>query len=370
MAKDYYQTLGVEKTASQDEIKKAFRQLARKYHPDANPENKAQAEEKFKEISEAYEVLSDENKRKMYDQTGSVDFGSGRSDFTWQDFSHQGDFSDLRDIFDRIFGGGSGFGGGNESFFGGFGNNEPNLDLLTDLKITLRDAFEGNSTTVKYRRNAPCEECKGTGAEGGKLKRCPTCNGTGQQRVVQGQGFFRMVSVTTCKTCNGRGVIPVTPCKVCKGTGSIPTTESLEIKIPRGAVNNLRLRLRGKGQSYNGKTGDLYVQLVIPDDPLVKRINDDLQVIQEISFPEAALGGDRTIEIFGRQHAVKIPAGTQPGEVIRVKGVGMPHLNAKGSGDLLVVMKVVVPKHLSSKQKELISALMEEGEKKHSWLRI
>jgi len=191
----------------------------------------------------------------------------------------------------------------------------------------------------------------------------------GQQRVVQGQGFFRMVSVTTCRTCNGRGTIPVTACKVCKGSGSIPTTESLEIKIPRGAVNNLRLRLRGKGQSFNGKTGDLYVQLIIPDDPLIKRINDDLQVVQEITFPEAALGGDRTIEIFGRKHPIKITSGTQPGDIIRVKGVGMPHLNAKGSGDLLVVMKVVVPKHLSSKQKELISALEEEGEKKHSWLR-
>lgn len=366
MPKDYYEVLGVTKSASQDEIKKAFRALAKKYHPDANPTNKEQAEEKFKEIGEAYEVLSDENKRRMYDQTGSVDFGSGRQDFRWEDFSHFNDFSDLGDIFRTIFGGGGG-GGFGDSFFGGFRDSGPSLDMGIQVKVTLEDAYKGSKKNVKYRRNAACETCGGTGAKGKKLSTCRTCNGSGQQRVVQGQGFFRMVSVTTCQTCNGKGRIPVEPCPKCKGNGSNPVTEELSVTIPKGAVDNLRLRVKGKGQAHNGRTGDLYVILSMDEDKSIRRRNDDIIVDNVVSFPEAALGTSIEIDIFGDTHEVKVPAGTQPGEILRIRGAGMPRLNTRGSGDLLVRVKVEVPKHLNSRQKELVKELMDELEKKKGW---
>ena len=366
MPKDYYETLGVERSASKDEIKKAFRQLARKYHPDANPDNKEVAEEKFKEIGEAYEVLSDDNKRRMYDQTGRVDFGSGRQDFTWEDFTH---YSDINDIFDRIFGGG--FGGfGSDSFFGGFGRNSgPNLDMAMQLEISLYDVYYGTKKAVKYRRNAPCGECNGSGAKNGKLNRCNTCGGTGQQRVVQGQGFCRMVSVTTCKTCGGRGSIPQEPCKSCKGSGSEVVNEELEINIPKGAVDNLRLRVKGKGQAHNGQVGDFYVILNVSNNGKIRRINDDLHINKEITFPEAALGTDAEVEIFDEKFPFKIPAGTQPGETIKIKNAGIPHLSSRGSGDVVVSVKVEVPKHLSGKQKDLINKLNDELKKKHSWIK-
>ncbi|MEM3676413.1 MAG: molecular chaperone DnaJ [Thermoplasmataceae archaeon] len=369
MAKDYYSILGVPKNASQDDIKKAFRALARKYHPDANPDNKKEAEEKFKEISEAYEVLSDENKRRMYDQTGRVEFGQGRSDFTWQDFSHFDDFSDLRDIFNRIFGGGFGFGTEGDTFFSGFRNEQESLDLITSLKISMKDAYYGSKKSIKYRRNAQCDACGGTGSETRRMSTCPTCGGTGQQRVVQGQGFFRMVTVTTCRTCSGRGQIPEKPCAKCKGTGSISITENIEVEVPKGAQNGLRLRVRGKGQSSMGRTGDLYVMLNIEEEPGIKRINDDILIQHEISFPEAALGTEKEIKVFDETFKVQIPPGTQPDEIIRVKNGGFPRLNSRGSGDLLVQIKVTVPKHLSTRQKELLQEFIGESQKKHSWLR-
>ena len=367
MAKDYYKTLGVERNASQEEIKKAFRALARKYHPDANPENKQAAEEKFKEISEAYEVLSDDSKRRMYDQTGHVDFGSG-SNFTWQDFSHFNDFSDLSDIFSRIFGSNFGF-GGSDSFFSGFGGRqEESLDLVTNIRVSLEDAYYGTKKTIKYRRNAECNVCHGTGSKTGKLTTCTVCNGTGQQRIVQGQGFMRMVTVTTCRTCQGRGKIPSDPCATCKGTGSLAVSENLEITIPKGAPVRLRLRIREKGQSHYGRTGDLYVVLNFMLDNTIGRSGDDLYIAQEISFPEAALGGERQVRIFKETFDLKIPAGTQPGDILKIKGAGMPRINGHSSGDLQVEARLVVPKHLTQSQKELIEKLMEEPAKKHSWL--
>ncbi len=369
MAKDYYEILGVSRDATPDEIKKAFRNLAKKYHPDANPDNKAQAEEKFKEISEAYEVLSDDQKRRMYDQTGHVEFGSGGSNFTWQDFSHFNDFSDLGDIFNRIFGGNFGF-GNSGSFFSDYqGDRGENLDLLTNLRISMEDVYYGAKKTIKYRRNAECQTCHGTGSKDGKLITCKDCNGTGQQRVVQGQGFFRMVTVTTCKTCGGRGKVPSVVCPDCHGTGSVAVTENLEITVPKGAPDRLRLRTKGKGQSHFGRTGDLYVVLNIEETPDMKRINDDIYIVQEVSFPEAALGAEREVKLFRENLTLKIPAGTQPGEVLRIKGAGFQHMNGRGSGDVLVEIKVTVPKHLNQTQKELIEKLMDEPSKKHSWLR-
>ncbi len=360
MAKDYYRSLGVDKNASEDDIKKAFRTLAKKYHPDSTSEDKKVAEEKFKEISEAYEVLSDPEKRRRYDQTGSVDFGQGRQDFTWQDFSH---FSDFDDLFSRFFGGS----GAGDIFGGGFRNQGPDLDLAVRLKVTLSDVYYGETKTVKFRRNSICEVCNGTGAKNGKVKTCPTCGGSGQQRVVQGQGFFKMVSVTTCRTCGGTGKIPIETCQNCKGTGTIAVNDSVNVTIPKGAPDNVKIRFRGHGQSQGGRTGDLFVVLNIMDEPGITRRGNDLYITTEISFPEAALGTSVEVNLFREKIDVKIPAGTQPGEVLRVKNGGMPVMNSNSKGDLHVRVLVSVPKHLSSREKELIAELGNFGQKKHSW---
>ncbi len=361
MAKDYYSVLGVARNASQDEIKKSFRSLARKYHPDTTKEDKKAAEEKFKEISEAYEVLSDQDKRRMYDQTGRVDFGQGRQDFTWQDFSH---YSDFEDLFSRFFGGG-GFGG--DFFGGGFRNQGPDLDLAVRMRVSLSDAFYGETRTVKFRRNAQCDICSGTGAKNGKLNVCRACGGSGQQRHVQGQGFFKMVSVVTCNTCGGRGRIPVETCQKCRGSGTLTITDSLTVNIPKGAPDNLKIRFRGRGQSHNGRTGDLFVVINVPNEPGIVRRGDDIYVAHEVTFPEAALGTDLDIPLFNEKINVKIPSGTQPGEVIRIKGSGMPIMRGNTKGDLYVRANVTVPKHLSSKEKELIAELGQTVTKKRSW---
>lgn len=359
MAKDYYSALGVNKNASQDDIKKAFRQLAMKYHPDSTKEDKKVAEEKFKEISEAYEVLSDPEKRRMYDQTGSVDFGQGRSDFTWQDFSH---FSDFDDLFSRFFGG-----GGTSDLFGGFRNQGPDLDLAVNVKVSLSDVFYGETRTVKFRRNSICETCNGTGAKNGKVVTCPTCGGSGQQRYVQGQGFFKMVSVVTCKTCGGTGKVPVEPCPTCKGSGTVTINDSVNVNIPKGAPDKVRIRFRGHGQSQNGRTGDLYVIISIADEPGIVRRGNDIYMQQEISFPEAALGTELEMNLFRERITLKVPPGTQPGESLRVKGSGFPIMNSNSRGDLHVRIMVSVPKKLNAREKELIAELGQMSPKKHSW---
>lgn len=367
MAKDYYEILGVKKDATADQIKSAFRKLARQYHPDAHPDltgsEKKAVEEKFKDVSEAYEVLSDQQKRSMYDRTGSVEFGPGRQDFNWQDFTH---FSDFEDIFNRIFGGGGG--GFTSNFFSGFGGNQgPDLDMAIRVTVSLEDAFYGKTREVRFRRNKTCSKCGGTGAEGGDLETCKTCNGSGQQRIVQGQGFFKMVSVTMCKECGGAGRIPKKACLNCKGSGTLSVHENLQVKIPKGAPNNLKIRYRGRGQSYKTRTGDLFVLLNIPDEVGIKRNDDDLYIERDITFPEAALGTEIDLKVFNEKYSLHVPPGTQPGDRLKMKGVGMPHMSKGGSGDLMVRVVVEVPKKLSSRQRELISQLQDETPRKKSW---
>ncbi len=357
MAKDYYAILGVDRNASQDDIKRAFRELAKKYHPDANPGNK-EAEEKFKEIAEAYEVLSDPQKRKQYDETGTTDFNSG-SGFNWQNFTH---FDDINDIFNQFFGGNFG-----DTFFGGY-TNQPDLDIYLRVNISLEEAYYGTSKNIKYRRNAMCDHCAGTGSENKVLVTCPTCHGSGQERITRGQGFFRMVTVTECRTCHGRGKIPQKPCTVCHGTGTVSKNEDISVNIPRGADTNLKLRLKNMGNSYGGLTGDLYVVLMVSNPPGIKRSGQDIYMEHTIDFPEAALGGEEDIKLFKESYKLKIPAGTQPGEILKIKGAGMPRVNGHGSGDLNVIIKIEVPRHLTSKQKELLEEF--RNEKKKSWFHI
>ncbi len=364
MSKDYYQVLGVSRDASPEEIKSAFRKLARKYHPDANPnaneKDRKALEEKFKEISEAYEVLSDPQKKKMYDQTGSVEFGPGRSDFNWQDFTH---FSDFEDIFSRIFGG-SDFG---SQFFSGFRNERADLDIAIRIRVSLEDAFYGKTKIVKYRRNKTCDACGGTGAENGRTNVCKTCGGTGQQRIVQGQGFFRMVSVTVCRDCGGSGRVPEKVCSVCKGTGTVTIRETLEVKIPKGAPSNLKMRYRGKGQSHGRSVGDLFIILDVADEPGIRREGDDLYVQKEITFPQAALGTELEINLFKERYTLQVPAGTQPGEYLKLKGAGMHHMRRNGNGDLYVKINISVPKKLTARQRELIQQLDEDLDRKKGW---
>ncbi len=364
MAKDYYSTLGVQKTASQDEIKKAFRQLGKKFHPDLNPNNKKEAEEKFKEVSEAYEVLSDPQKRSNYDRFGTVDFGPGRSDFTWDDFTHYSEFSD---IFERIFGSFGGMGGFGDSFFGNTRSRGPDLDLVVRINVTLEDVYYGAKKNIRYRRNTLCHTCNGTGAKDGKLSYCNTCGGTGQERITQGSGFVRMVTVTPCRKCGGRGKLPIEACKDCKGYGSISATEEVEINIPRGVPDNQKIRYKGKGQAHQGSVGDLFVIVAVNDQKGIVRNGSDLIVRKEISFPEAALGSESEISLFKESISLKVPAGTQPGEIIRVKGSGLPRMGGSTSGDLLVEISVSVPKHVTGKQKELLQQFEDESGKKRIW---
>ena len=368
MATDYYSVLGVDKNASQDEIRAKFRELVKKYHPDVNAGSK-EAEQKFKEVAEAYEVLSDTQKRQQYDATGSTSFGDGGgstgSNFNWEDFSH---FDDINDIFSKIFGGGGFRGGNSGGFYGGY-DTQPDLDIYIKVNITLEDAYYGASKPIKFKRNAMCQACNGSGAEGGILITCPTCHGTGKERISRGQGFFNFVQVVVCRTCNGRGKIPKTPCKVCGGKGYIPKMENISITIPKGVDTNTRLRTQKLGNSFGGVTGDLYAVVYVQQNPNVRRTGDNLYVKESIDFPTAALGGTVEIPLFREKFNLTIPSGSQPDDVLRVKGAGMPKLTSHGNGDLLVVLKLQVPKHLSSKEKELIEELRGEPVKK-SWFHI
>ncbi len=359
--KDYYGVLGVPKDASPEDIKKAFRQLARKWHPDANPTNKDAAEAKFKEISEAYEVLSDENKRRTYDQTGQVNFGgNGNQGFNWNDFTHFGDFSDIFDDLFRNFGG-----GGFRQQYGGRAQRQ--LDLSLNISVSLAESYRGTKKEIRYKRTVDCKNCNGRGFEGNDVRTCSTCNGTGQERVVQQTGPFRMMNVITCRTCQGRGSIGSIKCHICHGSGKKSELETKSIEIPAGIADNSQFVIRGFGDEESSERGDLYILVNVRDEKGFKRVGNDLVVEKEITFPQASLGSELDIDIFGEQVQFKLPAGTQPGEFIKVKGLGFQHTRGVGRGDLMIRAKVTVPKKLSSSQKEAMEKLAKELETKHTW---
>ncbi len=376
MAKDYYAVLGVGKDASPDDIKRAYRKLAQQYHPDVAKIDRKEAEEKFKTISEAYEVLMDPQKRKNYDTYGSeaVNFGGGG--FDWSNFTH---FQDIGDIFSNL---GFGFGGGGSIFDVFFGSQrqrrgsyaETGASLQYDLDVTLEEVNTGSSRTIEVPRAVPCTECKGTGAEKGNLSTCPTCNGKGQMTHRQSSLGGNFVTVRTCQTCGGRGKVIRERCRACNGKGKTHTLSKIEVQIPRGADEGTHLRIAGAGEpgTNGGPPGDLYVVLNVAEHPHFKREGENIFYTAEIPFTLAALGGEIEVPTIGSKAKMQIPQGTQPGTTLRMAGLGLPRMRGKGNGDLFVSVNVRIPKKLSSEQKELLrkfEAIDEKGKGFFSKLR-
>ena len=343
---DYYEVLGVSKNANSDELKKAYRHLAMQYHPDRNPGNK-EAEQKFKEINEAYEVLKDEQKRAAYDRYGHAAFeqGGGANPFDFN-FGSAGGFADIfSEVFSDLMGGGSRR-GANTSF-----NGE---DLRYDLEISLEEAFCGIEKNIVYNTTQTCEKCHGNGTkDGSPAPACPTCKGTG--RVRQQRGF--MVMETTCPDCRGSGKKITEKCPECSGKGFINTQKELKVKIPAGVDDGTRIRISGEGAagSFGGKNGDLYVFISIKGHKLYERQGSNLYALATVSMACAALGGVIEIpSVDGRKLELKIPAGTQTGHRLKIKNEGMPELRGNSRGDLWIEIKVETPVNLNSRQKELL----------------
>ncbi|MDA8168705.1 MAG: molecular chaperone DnaJ [Nitrospiraceae bacterium] len=344
--RDYYETLGVSKDATQEEIKKAYRQLALKFHPDRNHGNK-EAEEKFKEINEAYSCLSDPDKRAQYD-------GGGFSAGAGQGFGGFGGFSDFGEVFEDLFGG---------IFGGAFGGRrgprpERGSDLRYDVDITLEEAAEGVKRPIKIPRTVNCAECRGTGSRTGKTTPCPGCRGTGSIRYQQ--GFFTVSR--TCGKCQGTGQVVTDPCERCRGTGKVKVERELTINIPAGVETGMRFRVTGEGEagSHGGPPGDLYVVVEVKEHAEFKRNGDDIFLEMPLSFVQAALGTEVEINTLWGVERLHVPPGTQPGQTFKLRGKGMPRLGRKSKGDQVVVARVMVPTKLTDRQREIIEEYARE----------
>lgn len=352
--RDYYEILGLTKEASEAEIKKSYRKLAMQYHPDKNKEK--DAEEKFKEISEAYGVLSDKEKKEQYDRFGHAGI-DGR--YSQEDIFRGADFrgfEDLGDILSGIFGGGFSFGG---DIFGGGRRNGPSRgsDLRYDLSISLEEAARGVETTIKVPRLENCGTCSGTGAKvGTKPETCQSCHGTGQVSTARNTPFGRFMSTTPCSACQGTGQIIKDPCPACKGTGKIKKVKKLSVKLPKGSDDGLRLKIRGEGEagSPGAPSGDLYVVVHVQSHKSFERHNDDIFYEMPITFGQAALGDEITVPTLYGNVKMNVKPGTQTHSILRLKGKGMPHLHGNGQGDQLIRVIVQTPKNLNEEQKELM----------------
>jgi molecular chaperone DnaJ len=349
MAKeDYYKLLGVGRDAAEEEIKKAYRKKAIQYHPDKNPGNK-QAEEMFKKVSEAYEVLKDADKRAAYDRYGHAAFAQGTGP---RGGGPAGGFHDPFDIFREVFGGGGG--GIFEEFFGGGGGGggaRDGADLRYDIEITLEEAARGVEKEISFRKLAACDRCGGTGAEpGSKRVTCATCRGAGQ--VTTSRGFFTVRQV--CPVCHGTGTRVEQPCRECRGEGRINRTTKLNVRIPPGVDTGSKLRSAGNGEAgmQGGHAGDLYLVIHVQDHEIFERQGDDLFCEIPIKFTLAALGGTIDVPTLSGKAALKIPAGTQSGTTFRLRDRGMPGLRSGRHGDQLVRVQVEVPTHLTAEQRK------------------
>ncbi|MFQ6011443.1 MAG: molecular chaperone DnaJ [Nitrososphaerales archaeon] len=355
--KDYYETLDVSKTASKDDLKEAYRKLALKYHPDRN--KSPGSEEKFKEISEAYAVLSDDQKRSQYDQFGHAGI-SGK--YTSDDIFRSTNFDE---IFRDIGGGFGGFGSIFDMFFGGGNSQRPSRgqDLAYEVEIELKEAAQGLTKEIEIPRSGRCERCSGSGSEPGHSpKKCQTCGGAGQVRRVMSSGFAQMVRVEACRTCNGNGIIIEKPCSSCRGNGVVQVRRKIEVKIPQGIEDGARLRLRQEGDTPvgGGQAGDLYVYVHVRAHPLFQRQESHLVHERKITFTQAALGANLEVPSLEGNVKLKVPSGTQAGTVFRIKGKGMPKIQGYGKGDLYVKVDLNVPTKLSSRQKQLLNEFMKE----------
>lgn len=353
--KDYYEVLGIEKGASEDEIKKAFRKLAIKYHPDKNRGNK-EAEEKFKEINEAYQVLSDPEKKSNYDRFGTADFngaGGGFGDFS----GGFGDFSDLGDIFGSFFGGG----------FGGNSRRNPNApergnDLEYTITLTFEEAVFGVKKEISLTRSEACETCHGTGAKPGtSAKKCDKCGGSGRIRVQRNTPLGSFVTEAACDKCSGKGTIISDPCPDCHGAGQVKKRRKISVNIPAGVDTGNVIPLRGQGEhgKNGGPAGDLYINIKVIPSKQFKRQGFDIYMDTHVSFPNAALGTEITVPTIDGDVKYAVPAGTQSSTVFRLKGKGISRVNSSGRGDQYVKVIVDVPKTLNDKQKEALKLFME-----------
>ena len=365
MAKrDYYEVLGVDKSASADEIKKAYRKKAIQYHPDKNPGDK-EAEEKFKEAAEAYEVLSNPDKRARYDQFGHEGM-SGAGGFDGGFGGGQGmSMDDIFSMFGDIFGGHGGFGG--FSGFGGGGSSQAQRkfrgsDLRVKVKLSLKDIANGTTKKFSLKKYVPCSHCHGTGAEGNSgTETCPTCKGSGHILRTQQSIFGMMQTQTVCPQCNGEGKIIKNKCKECGGEGIVYGEEVVEVKIPAGVAEGMQLSMSGKGNAgrHNGIPGDLLIQIEEEPHPELIRDENDLVYNLLLSIPMAALGSTVEIPTIDGKAKVKIEPGTQPGKVLRLRGKGLPNVNGYGNGDLLVNVSVYIPETLSKDEKNALEKMQD-----------
>jgi molecular chaperone DnaJ len=344
--RDYYEVLGVSRNASPDEIKKAFRRLAREYHPDVN--KSPDAESKFKEINEAYEVLSDEQKRAAYDRYGHAGTQGG---FSAEGF---GGFSDINDIFNEFFGG---FARANAQARRG---PRRGADLRYDLRIDFLEAVFGAEKEIEIVRNDTCPRCNGSGSEPGTSPtRCRTCNGTGEVRRVQQSILGSFVNVATCPTCNGTGEVITTPCRQCGGRKQVRVTRMLVVNVPSGVDTGTQIRLNGEGEPgvNGGPPGNLYVVINVVPHPFFRRKDEDIIVEVSINVAQAALGDEIEVPTVDGKEKLVIPPGTQSGTLFRIKGKGVPHLRRNTRGDQIVIVTVQVPQSLNAEQKRLFLEL-------------
>jgi len=367
LSKDYYNILGVSRDASQDEIKKAFHRLAHKHHP-----HKGGDEKKFKEINEAYQILSNKEKRAQYDRFGQVfegggaPYGSGGAGFdpTWfwgkgrpdSDWNVEFDLGDLGDIFGDFF---------------GFASRKRAKDLKRgsdikiEIEIALEETLKETKKTISLKKQVVCSRCEGKGAEPGtKIDECFSCRGTGQVQQIRKTIFGSFTHSTICPECQGEGQRPEKPCNVCKGEGRIKSEEDITLFIPAGVDTNQIIKVSGKGNAgkRGGKTGDLYVRVFVKPHPVFERRGDDLYLIKEISLTQAALGDEIEIPLLEKTKILlQVPGGTESGKIFKISGKGVPHFGSSGRGNLYVELKVKTPKKLTKKQKELLEKLKEEG---------
>ncbi|HWG18648.1 MAG TPA: molecular chaperone DnaJ [Acidobacteriaceae bacterium] len=347
---DFYEVLEVSRDASDQELKASYRRLAMQYHPDRNPNN-PEAEEKFKACSEAYQVLSDPEKRAAYDRYGHAAFSGGGA--AGNPFAGAGFQGDLGDIFGDIFG----------EMFGGSGGRrgsrvQRGRDMRYDLTIEFEEAVFGVEKEISIRRLEACDDCKGSGSANGKPPAsCNQCGGRGQMRFQQ--GFFSVAK--TCSACNGTGTRITDPCPGCRGEGLQPKKHTILVKVPAGVEQDTRIRYQGEGEAgrFGGPVGDLYVILGVKPHKFFERDGDDLHCVMPISFPQAALGTELQIETLEGPATLKIPEGTQSGKTFKLRAKGVPHLNERGKGDLIVEIRVATPQKLSKQQKELLGQLAE-----------